>query len=233
VQAEESKRWGAKLKIFLGYSPGVGKSYRMLDEARRRFERGEDVVVAAVQGRQSEDVQALLRKLELIPSLQTPAGQAVDLDAVLRRAPQVCVIDPLAARNPPGSRNRYRWQDVQELLRNGISVLSSVNLLHVEEYKEKVQAIIGKDTTETIPKSFLLAADDIVIVDVPTDLCLWRQGEELTATGINNLQERQLSELRELALLLTAEVVDAQLESYLDAYGIERFSERTSVFSSA
>ena len=221
VQAEESKRWGAKLKIFLGYAAGVGKSYRLLDEARRRRERGEDVVVGAVQGQPSDDVQALLRKLELIPPIQTPEGQAVDLDAILRRAPQVCVIDPLAAQNPLGSRHAHRWQDVQELLRNGISVLSSVNLLHVEEYKEKVQAITGKDTTETIPKSFLLAADDIVIVDVPPDLCLWRQGERLTSTGISNSQERQLSELRELALLLTAEVVDAQLESYVHAHGIE------------
>src|SRR6202022_4560263 len=87
VQAEESKRWGAKLKIFLGYAPGVGKSYRMLDEARRRHERGEDVIVGAVQGRQSEDVQALLQKLEMIPLLQTPEGLAVDIDAILRRAP--------------------------------------------------------------------------------------------------------------------------------------------------
>jgi two-component system, OmpR family, sensor histidine kinase KdpD len=221
VQAEENKRWGAKLKLFLGYAPGVGKSYRMLDEARRRHERGEDVAVGAVQGQQSEEVQAILRKLETIPTLQTPDGQSVDLDAILRRAPQVCVIDPLAAQNPPGSRHAHRWQDVQELLRNGISVLSSVNLLHVEEYKEKVQAITGKNTTETIPKSFLLAADDIVIVDVPPDLCLWRQGEKLTATGISNSQERKLSELRELALLLTAEVVDAQLESYVHAHGIE------------
>jgi two-component system, OmpR family, sensor histidine kinase KdpD len=92
VQAEESKRWGAKLKIFLGYAPGVGKSYRMLDEARRRHERGEDVVVGAVQGQQSEEVQAILRKLEPIPPLRTPEGQAIDLDAILRRAPQVCVI---------------------------------------------------------------------------------------------------------------------------------------------
>jgi two-component system sensor histidine kinase KdpD len=221
VQAEENKRWGAKLKIFLGYAPGVGKTYRMLDEARRRRERGEDVVVGAVQGQQSEDLQALLRKLELIPALQAPEGQAIDLDAILRRAPQVCVIDPLAAQNPLGSRHAFRWQDVQELLRNGISVLSSVNLLHVEEYKEKVQAITGKNTAETIPKSFLLAADDIVIVDVPPDLCLWRQGEKLTSTGISNLQERKLSDLRELALLLTAEVVDAQLETYVHAHGIE------------
>jgi two-component system sensor histidine kinase KdpD len=221
VQAEESKRWGARLKIFLGYAPGVGKSYRMLDEARRRHDRGEDVVIGAVQGQQSDEVQALIRTLEVVTPLQIPDGIVVDVEAILRRAPQVCVIDPLAAKNPSGSRNTYRWQDVQELLRNGISVLTSVNLLHVEEYKEKVQAITGKDTTETIPKSFLLAADDIVIVDVPPDLCLWRQGEKLTSTGISNRQERKLSELRELALLLTAEVVDAQLESYVHAHGIE------------
>ena len=99
--------------------------------------------------------------------------------------------------------------------------MSSVNLLFVEEYREKVRSITGKDTLETIPKAFLLAADEIVIVDVPTDLCLWRQGQELTPTGISNLQERQLSDLRELALLLTAEVVDAQLESYVHEHGIE------------
>jgi two-component system, OmpR family, sensor histidine kinase KdpD len=220
VQAEENKRWGARLKIFLGYAPGVGKSYRMLDEARRRHERGEDVVVGAVQGQQSEDVKALLQKLESIPSLQSD-DRSLDLDAILRRAPQVCVVDPLAAENPVASRNPHRWQDVQELLRHGISVLTSVNLLHVEEYREKVQAITGKHTTETIPKSFLLAADDIVIVDVPADLCLARSGEKLTSIGISNAQERKLSELRELALLLTAEVVDAQLETYVHAHGIE------------
>lgn len=220
AQAEETKKWGARLKIFLGYAPGVGKSYRMLDEARRRHERGEDVVVGAVQGRHSEEVQIILSKLESIPPLETAAGQAMDVEAILRRAPQVCVVDPLAAQNPPGSRNAHRWQDVQDLLRNGVSVLTSVNLLHVEEYKEKVQAITGRDTEETIPKSFLLSADDIVIVDVPTDLCLWRLGAELTSIGISNYQERQLSELRELALLLTAEVVDAQLESYVQTHGI-------------
>lgn len=120
------------------------KSYRMLDEARRRHERGEDVVVGALQGQQSEEVQALVRTLELVPPLNTPVSEAVDVQAILRRAPQVCVIDPLAAKNPEGSLNAYRWQDVQELLRNGISVLTSVNLLHVQEYKDKVQAITGK-----------------------------------------------------------------------------------------
>src|ERR1700675_172101 len=221
VQAEENKRWGARLKIFLGYAAGVGKSYRMLDEARRRHERGEDVVVGAVQGEQSEDVKGLLQKPESIPSRQSGEHRALDLDAILRRAPQVCVVDPLGAANPVTSSNPHRWQDVQELLRNGISVLTSVNLLHVEEYREKVQAITGKHTTETIPKSFLLAADDIVIVDVPADLCLARSGEKLTSIGISNAQERKLSELCELALLLTAEVVDAQLETYVHAHGIQ------------
>src|SRR3974390_796922 len=107
----------------------------MLNEARRRHQRGEDVVVGAVQGRHSEDVQAILTKLESIPLLESAAGQAMDVAAILRRAPQVCVVDPLAAKNLPGGRNAYRWQDVQDLLRNGISVLTSVNLLHVEEYK--------------------------------------------------------------------------------------------------
>ena len=87
--------------------------------------------------------------------------------------------------------------------------------------KKKFKRSPAKTPRETIPKSFLLAADDIVIVDVPPDLCLWRQGEKLTSTGISNSQERQLSELRELALLLTAEVVDAQLETYVHAHGIE------------
>src|SRR6516165_5734924 len=93
VQAEENKRWGARLKIFLGYSAGVGKSYRMLDEARRRHERGEDVVVGAAQDRPSEDVQAILGKLESIPALNTPEGPSLDLDAILARHPQVCVVD--------------------------------------------------------------------------------------------------------------------------------------------
>ena len=113
VQAEESKRLGAKLKIFLGYAPGVGKSYRMLDEARRRHERGEDVVVGAVQDEQSSDIRALLQTLEQIPLIETAEGRAADVGAILRRAPKVCVIDPLAALNPPGSRNAHRWQDVQ------------------------------------------------------------------------------------------------------------------------
>jgi hypothetical protein len=135
VQAEESKRWGARLKIFLGYAPGVGKSYRMLDEARRRRERGEDVVVGAMQQQQSEELQTLLRKLELIAPLQTCSGQAMNLDAILGRAPQVCVVFPSPPKTLLEAGTHTDGVDVQELMRNGVSVRTSVNLLHVEEYR--------------------------------------------------------------------------------------------------
>jgi len=224
LQAERSRAERARLKIFLGYAPGVGKSYRMLDEACRRQSRGEDVVVGAVQEKQSEDVQALLCKLDVLPTLEFPKGYALDVQAVLTRRPQVCVVDPLAFQNPTGSKNPYRWQDVLDLLGGGVSILTGLNLLHVEELTKKVEAVTGKRATDTVPKSFLLAADEIVIVDVPPDLALSRLGEQLTSTGISNEQERQLSELRELALLLTAEVVEAQLIHYLREHGIEPLS---------
>jgi len=224
LQAERSRADRARLKIFLGYAPGVGKSYRMLDEACRRLSRGEDVVVGAVQEKQSEDVQALLCKLDVLPMAEFPKGHALDVPAVLARRPQVCIVDPLAFRNPPGSKNLYRWQDVLDLLDGGVSILTGLNLLHVEELSKKVEAVTGKRATDTVPKSFLLAADEIVIVDVPPDLTLSRLGEKLTSVGISNERERQLSELRELALLLTAEVVEAQLIHYLREHGIEPLS---------
>jgi two-component system, OmpR family, sensor histidine kinase KdpD len=127
----------------------------MLDEARRRRERGEDVVVAALQSQQPGDLQALVQKLELVPPLQMPEGQTIDVEAVLRRSPQVCVIDPLAAQNLTGSRNSHRWQDVQELLRNGISVLTSVNLLHVEARK-RFKLSLAKTLLTRFPSHFSL-----------------------------------------------------------------------------
>src|ERR1700747_1800788 len=116
VQAEENKRWGARLKIFLGYAPGVGKSFRMLDEARRRHERGEDVVIGAVQPRVPPEVEPILLKLEVIPLKTVGDGTAIDVDALIARNPAVCVVDGLAYNNPPGLRNPTRWQDVKELV---------------------------------------------------------------------------------------------------------------------
>lgn len=217
--AQTGKR--GRLKIFLGYASAVGKTFRMLDEARRRKERGEDVVVGAHQPGAQAEIRTLLDKLEVIPALRASFGEGLDLDAILRRRPQVCVIDPLAHDNPPGFHNPKRWQDVEELLQNGISVLAAVNLLHIEELRERVEAITRKHTQETVPREFLERADEIVVVDVPTDLTLERGGEDPGSASISHERGRELSELRETALLLAAEVVDGQLERYLEAHGIE------------
>lgn len=209
-----------RLKVFLGYASGVGKTFRMLDEARRRKERGEDVVVVAWQPGAQAEVRTLLDKLETIPTLRTSLGEGLHMDAILRRRPEVAVIDPLAHNNPEGFPNAKRWQDVEALLHSGISVLTAVNLLHIEELRERVESLTGKRAKDTIPKAFLQRADEIVVVDVPAELALERAGENPSQFG-GEQRQRALSELREMALVLAAEVVEGQLEQYLKANGIE------------
>src|SRR6516162_5436790 len=122
VQAEELRETHGRLKIFLGYASGVGKSFRMLDEGRRRAERGQDVVVGAVQLPASPDVAELLAKLETIPLKKLDGASVMDVDAILKRRPRVCLVDGLAWDNPPGLANASRWQDVRQLLEAGIAV---------------------------------------------------------------------------------------------------------------
>src|SRR5438552_4102017 len=116
VQAEEPVAKKGYLKIFLGYASGVGKTFRMLDEARRRRERGQDVVVGAVQPEVPPEVEEILQKIEVFPLKTIGRGTAIDIEALIQRHPVVCFIDGLAYDNPPGARNPTRWQDVQELL---------------------------------------------------------------------------------------------------------------------
>src|SRR6185503_8666060 len=137
-QAEEAAVKHGYLKIFLGYASGVGKSFRMLDEARRRRERGQDVVVGAVQPKVPPEVEELLRKLEVVPLKTIGQGTAIDVDALIRRHPSVCFIDGLAYDNPPGTRNPTRWQDVQDLLNAGIKVVASINVQYVAELQKDV-----------------------------------------------------------------------------------------------
>jgi len=145
-QAEEEASTGTdkgRLKIFLGYASGVGKSFRMLDEARRRRERGQDIVVGAIQPKVPEEVEPLLRKLEVVP-LKADGGGAIDVDALLQRRPATCVVDGLAYNNPPGSRNPTRWQDVKELLEAGIQVIASINIQYICELRPQVEAVHRK-----------------------------------------------------------------------------------------
>src|ERR1700730_3795844 len=164
-QAEEAAAKKGHLKIFLGYASGVGKSFRMLDEARRRRERGQDVVVGAIQPQVPPEIGALLKNLEVIPLRRVDNGTAIDLETLIRRHPAVCFIDGLAYNNPPGLRNPTRWQDVQDLLNAGIKVIASINIQYVAELQKDVQAITGKQVTETVPVSFIESADEIEIVD--------------------------------------------------------------------
>ena len=207
------------LKIFLGYASGVGKSFRMLDEARRRRERGQDVVVGAVQPQAPPEVQRLLTKLEIIPLKNVGGGTAVDLEALLMRHPDVCFIDGLAYDNPPGSPNATRWQDANELVQAGIKVIASINIQYVCELREQIEAITGKQVTQTVPISFIKSADEIEIVDAPALESLAHSSPEHASA---QQRQQQMPRLREMALVLAADVVDHQLSKYLESHGIRQ-----------
>src|SRR5262249_25456033 len=148
------------LKIFLGYASGVGKSFRMLDEARRRRERGQDVIVGAVQPKVPPEVEEILHKLEVIPLITVDGAMAGNVDAIIRRRPAVCFIDGLAYNNPPGFRNPTRWQDVEEILAAGIKVVVSINIQYIAELAAQVEAITGKHVDQTVPAAFIHSADE-------------------------------------------------------------------------
>ncbi len=207
------------LKIFLGYASGVGKTFRMLDEARRRRQRGQDIVVGAVQPQVPSEAQELLQHLEVVPLKAIGQGTAIDVDALIRRCPGVCVIDGLAYDNPPGARNPTRWQDVQELMRAGIKVIGSVNIQYIAELREQVASITGKPVTATVPLSFIKSADEIEIIDAPPEEPMERTPEQSLEAA---RREQQLSRLREIALVLAADVVEQQLADYLQSHGIDQ-----------
>jgi two-component system sensor histidine kinase KdpD len=194
-----------RLKVFLGYASGVGKSFRMFDEGRRRRDRGQDVVVGALQPKVPAEIQPLLSSLEIIPTFSIKGAPVIDVQEILRRHPQVCLIDGLAYDNPPGSRNAHRWQDVEELLSAGITIVASVNLQYIEDQREAAEKLTGKRVTQTIPREFLNTAEEIVIVDAPTE----------AAT-------EQRSALREMALVLSADVIDRGLQRYMHSHGLEQ-----------
>ena len=219
AQAAERAAGRGQLKIFLGYASGVGKSFRLFDEGRRRHARGEDVVIVATQPEVYDDVAEAMRGVERIPTLTLQAVPVIDVPAVLRRQPAVCLVDGLAYDNPPGSRHAKRFEDVEEILENGISVLTSINLAHIEEQQEFVRRITGKSPPESVPQRFIVSADEMVVVDAPPDAILADyDGDGIT---VRARLAQQLSQLRERALLLTADVVDRQLETYLELHGVQ------------
>jgi two-component system sensor histidine kinase KdpD len=219
VQAAERAARRGQLKIFLGYTSGVGKSFKLFDEGRRRRARGEDVVIAAMQPDVEEDMIEVARDLEVIPTNLISGIPVINVPAVLERHPAVCLVDGLAYDNRPGSRHAKRFEDVEEILENGISVITSINLGYIQEQHEFVREVIGEAPTQTVPQSFIVSADEVVVVDAPPEMVL--EERDLDGVAVHARLARQLSQLRGRALLLTADVVDRQLEAYLELHGIE------------
>jgi two-component system sensor histidine kinase KdpD len=207
IEAAEQAEHRGQLKIFLGYASGVGKSFRLFDEARRRHERGEDVVVAGTQPNSAPGVLDLIASLESVPTIDRDRSAMIDVDRVIARRPSVCVIDGLAYRNPEGARHAYRYQDVEDIRAAGICVLTSINLEYIAEQQVFVRAVLGRVRSDTVPQAFLDSADEVIVVDAPPE----------AETGI---EEQQLLQLRQRALLVTADVVDRQLDTYLRLNGI-------------
>lgn len=221
IEAEEHQQRLGQLKVFLGYASGVGKSFRMLNEGLRRKQRGEDVVIGALQAGEDAATDELARNFEISPPLQLKEGEAMDLAAILKRRPQVCLIDGLAHSNPAGCLNSKRYQDAQQLLDFGITVLTAINIQHIEELRSRVEPLTSKIVEETIPKSFLTAADEIEVIDIPPVQLLERVGQQPDEAARLEAR-RHFSELREIALLLAAEVVDRQLQTYLATHGLDQ-----------
>ncbi|MFJ3223999.1 ATP-binding protein [Streptomyces sp. NPDC086783] len=222
-----------KFRIYLGAAPGVGKTYAMLSEAHRRAERGTDCVVAFVEHHDRPRTEVMLHGLEQVPRKELDHRGSrfteMDVDAVLRRAPAVALVDELAHTNVPGSRNVKRWQDVEELLAAGIDVVSTVNIQHLESLGDVVESITGVRQRETVPDEVVRHADQIELVDMSPEALRRRMAhgniyrpEKVDAALSNYFRPGNLTALRELALLWVADRVDARLTEYRNEHRVSR-----------
>lgn len=229
VQREEEKR--GRLKIFLGYAPGVGKTYTMLNEAHVLKNRGEDVVVGIVETHGRIETEALLKGLEMIPKRRVEYQgiflEELDLDAILSRRPAVVLVDELAHTNAPESRHPKRYQDVQELLDSGIDVYTTVNIQHFESLNDVVEKITGIRMQETLPDTFLDRADEVQVIDIPFEELSERLREgkvyipQQAQRAMENFFRRgNLVALRELTLTHAARKMDTELLNYMRAKAI-------------
>ncbi len=219
-------------KIFLGYAPGVGKTYTMLSEAQRRFKRGEDVVIGFVEPHDRPETSSMAAGLPSVPTKKIEYRgkvlEEMDTAAVLARHPQWVLVDELAHTNAPGTAHEKRWQSVEELLAAGINVISTVNVQHFASLNDTVAQITGVCQRETLPDSILDEADEVVLVDVTPDALINRLNrgaiydQAKVPQALKNFFRRgNLVALREIALRRTAEEVDDDLEEYREAKHIE------------
>jgi len=226
LKREEAKQQRGKLKIFLGMSAGVGKTYAMLEAAQQRLVDGVDVVVGYVETHKRAETEALIKGLPVIPrqkwEYRGSILEEMDVDAILARRPQLVLVDELAHTNTSGTRHPKRYQDVLDLLTAGIDVYTTVNVQHFESRADAVQQITGITVRETVPDMLIDIANDIELIDLEPEELLKRLTEgkvyapdraELAAK--NFFRKGNLTALREMALRLTAERVDQEMQDYM------------------
>ncbi len=221
------------LRVYLGAAPGVGKTYRMLDEGCRRRDRGTDVVVGYVETHGRERTAAQVRDLEVLARVEREYRgtrlEEMDLDGVLARRPQVVLVDELAHTNVPGGRHEKRWQDVEEILEAGIDVITTVNIQHLESVNDVVEKVTGITQRETVPDAVVRRAEQIELVDITPEALRRRMAhgniyaaDRIDAALSNYFRPGNLSALRELALLWLADRVEDALQRYQAEHSIEQ-----------
>ncbi len=228
---EKKERKKGYLKIFVGYIAGVGKTYRMLSEARLLKEGGHDTVAGLVETHGRHETEELLKDLEILPRKEMEYGglllKELDIDGVLDRKPEFVLIDELAHTNVPGSRHTKRYHDVEEILEAGINVYTTMNIQHIESVKDIIYQITGIEIKETVPDRIIELADKIELVDLPTEELLQRLKEgkvyvpEKAKQAMEKFfKERNLVALRELALRYATRWVDYDMKHYLEVEGV-------------
>ena len=223
----------AKLRIYIGAAPGVGKTFHMLNDANLMREQGVDVVIGLIESHGRKETEAQIKDLEIVPlrviPYRTVKLQEMDVEAILARNPQTVIVDELAHTNVPGSKNRKRYEDVFELLEAGINVMTAVNIQHLETLNDAVARSANTTIRETVPDSVLKRADEVVNVDVTVEelRTRLRQGkiyapEKVEQSLANFFRKGNLNMLRELALRTTAEQVGSQAAQYRRVQGLEQ-----------
>jgi two-component system sensor histidine kinase KdpD len=233
AKREERTDGRGRLRVYLGAFPGVGKTYTMLSEARRRKSYGEDVVVGFVETHGRAATAAMLEGLEVIPTRRIDYKgvmiDELDVEGVLSRRPAVCLVDELAHTNPPGSEREKRYEDVNVLLDAGIHVVTTLNIQHLESLNDTVEAMTGVKVRETIPDRVVDEADEIILIDLSPEGARARMQHghiyppaQAAAALENFFRPANLAALREMALRRTAQEVDEQLEEWMRESGREQ-----------
>ncbi|MHC1683925.1 MAG: universal stress protein [Clostridiaceae bacterium] len=227
-----TKEKKGKLKIFLGYAPGVGKTFAMLNEANRRLKRGQDIVIGYLEPHDRPETIDQSKNIPVVPrkiiEYNGTLFEELDTEAVIKRKPNIVLVDELAHTNAPTSLYEKRYEDVQILLDNGINVITTLNIQHLESLNDVVFQITGIKVRETIPDSIVYNADDVVVVDITPDALRGRlergiiYKQETAEKALKNFfRKGNLTALREIALRQTAEEVDEDLELYMKEQGIK------------